>query len=124
MRGPALRSARPATASASARRSSRRSDAERSTVERPTLEELRADDDIDGQDAPRRAVELDRHASAAVLAQRGDGRHYLVFAAAFPTVSGSACILPFVSERSAAGSKRADATCSGPSSVWIFARIA
>ena len=42
-------------------------DAERSPVQRPPLEELRADDDLDRKDAPRRAVERDRHAPVAVL---------------------------------------------------------
>lgn len=43
-------------------------DAEGRTIEHPPFEELCSNDDVNGKDAPRRAVECDRHAAAAVLA--------------------------------------------------------
>jgi hypothetical protein len=43
-------------------------DAEGRTIEDPPFEELCSNDDVDRKDAPGRAVERDRYASAAVLA--------------------------------------------------------
>src|SRR5207237_967807 len=74
---------------------------------------------LERQHAPGRAVELDRHATAPVVAQRCDGRHY--FEAAFWTAFGSPSTFPFCAAVSG-GSSRAEATCSSPSSVWIRAR--
>ena len=63
------RSARPATASASARRSSRPQQSQRCAVERPPSTRPARTTTSDREHAPRRAVELDRHAAAPVVAQ-------------------------------------------------------
>ena len=64
-------------------------------VESPALDEPGTRGDVDRQHAPGRAVQLHRHPTAPVVTQRGDRRHYFVFAAALPIVSGSAWTLPF-----------------------------
>ena len=57
---------------------------QRFAVERPSLNKAGADDDVGWKDAPRRAVELDRHATAAVGAERSDGRQLLGLGGGFP----------------------------------------
>jgi hypothetical protein len=98
---------------------------QRRAVERPPFREGRAHDDVGRQHAPGRAVELHGDTTARCISQRGDGRQssYFVFAAAFSTASGGASTFPFCGSPSTAGSSRALATCSGPSSSWIFARM-
>ena len=57
---------------------------QRIAVERPSLDEAGADDDVGREDAPRRTVQLDRHATAAVVAERCDGRQLLGLGGGFP----------------------------------------
>src|SRR5439155_10209101 len=86
---------------------------QRGSVEGAALGEADPGGNVDRDDSPRRAVQLDGDATGPLAAQRRDRRHY--FAAAFST--GSSVTLPFRSAASAGARSRAEATCSAPSSV-------
>jgi hypothetical protein len=61
---------------------------QRFAVERPPLHQAGANGDVGREDAPRRTVQLDRHATAAVVAEPSDGRQLPGLGGGFPDCVG------------------------------------